>query len=208
MALRGLLVGLHLPSSCAFGPHEGYATVPTLRETALLWQPWGPCRSRHTLRVPLLTHSPRAAPDTLSALAPRRHVVGRSLWLPRRPRRPPWFLTCTPPRLRVDDPSLSALSAVASIQAAVPPTLESSVARSTLLRASVSEVSRVLVFLGPVLVVSQHFSTRSRVYDRPVCVTCGAILSFSMPVLSRHWHTGVVVSASAKRSCHVLPEFS
>ena len=44
----------------------------------------------------------------------------------------------------------------------------------------------------------------TRVYDRPVCVTCGAILSFSMPVLSRHWHTGVVVSASAKSSCHVL----
>ena len=34
----------------------------------------------------------------------------------------------------------------------------------------------------------------TRVSDRSVHVTCGAILSFSMPVLSRRWHTGVVVS--------------
>ena len=45
----------------------------------------------------------------------------------------------------------------------------------------------------------------TRLFDRPVCVTCGAILLFSMPVLSRHWHIGVVVSASAEDcTCHVL----
>ena len=36
-------------------------------------------------------------------------------------------------------------------------------------------------------------------------MACGAMLSFSMPVLLRHWHIGVVVSASAESSsCHVL----
>ena len=47
------------PSNCAFGPHEAYASVSTLRETALLWQP-----------------SSRDAPEALSALTPRLPVVG------------------------------------------------------------------------------------------------------------------------------------
>ena len=46
----------------------------------------------------------------------------------------------------------------------------------------------------------------THLHDQPVSVTCGAILSFSScHALLRHWHTGVVVSASAEGcSCHVL----
>ena len=59
------------------------------------------------------------------------------------------------------------------IQAYVPPKLESFVCTRLFLRASVSEVSRVS--LGPVLVVSQHFSTCPSTCLRDH----GAILSFS-----------------------------
>ena len=54
------------------------------------------------------------------------------------------------------------------------PRLESFVCTRLFLRASVSEISRVLVFFG--LCWCSVSTSRP---DRPVCVTCGAILSFS-----------------------------
>ena len=58
--------------------------------------------------------------------------------------------------------------------------------------------------LGPCAGESARLDLITRVYDRPVCVTSGAVLSFSMPVLSRHWHISVVSASAESCSCHVL----
>ena len=66
MGLRGFLVGLHLPSSCAFGPHEGVRVRLDSPRDRVAVATVLPCRSCG-VRVVL---------GTLSALTPRRHVVG------------------------------------------------------------------------------------------------------------------------------------
>ena len=143
MALHGFLVGLHLPSSCACGPHEEYASVSIFRDTALWWQP--------SSRAAPGALSARATPGTLSALTPRLPVVGAprscrpEMWADQAPAPPNWLVRAFqlfPPRSQVR----------------ILPKLESFVCTRLCLRAPVSEISRVLVFLGPVLVVSQHFS--------------------------------------------------
>ena len=74
--------------------------------------------------------------------------------------------------------SLSLCSAF-GIQAYVPPRLESFVCSTRLFQsASVSEVCRWWS--------ASTSRPVTRQIERPVCVTCEAIMSFSMPLLSRH----------------------
>ena len=90
---------------------------------------------------------------------------------------PPWFPTCTPPL----------------------------VARSILLRASVSEVSPFLaaVALGPCAGGQSALLDRvTRWFDRLLCVMWSHLL-LTMLVLIWHWHTGVV-STGVGSSFHVL----
>ena len=114
MALHGFLAGPHLPFSCAFGPHKGYASVSTLRETAWLWQPSSRAapgagnRRPGTLRTDSTTSRRGAlfvvaSSSASSVLVPDVHSAKL---------------------FKSTDPSLSALSALAS-RLRVPPRLES-----------------------------------------------------------------------------------